>query len=101
MKSRIISLMLAMIAGTASGQSSSPTMAFVTIESHGYSIDKTHYESMAQLISALRAMPKLDAIGLTSLPEAGEEQVSLTMKAIQAAGITARIAIVGNDVFYK
>lgn len=100
MKSRIISLLLAMIAGTASG-SSSAAMAFVTIESHGYSIDKTHYESMAQLIAALKAMPKLDAIGLTRLPEAGEEQVSLTMKAIQAAGIAARIAIVGNDVFYK
>lgn len=101
MKSRIISLLLAMFAGAASSQSPSPTIAFVTIESHGYSIDKTHYESISQLVAGLKAMPKLDAVGLTMLPDAGEEQLSLTIKAIQAAGITARIAIVGNDVFYK
>ena len=101
MKSRIISLLLAMLAGAASGQSSSPTIAFVTIESHGYSIDKTHYESISQLVAGLKAMPKLDGIGLMRLPGAGEDQLALTIKAIQAAGITVRIAIVGNDVFYK
>ena len=101
MKSRILSFLLATLAGTASSQSSSPVIAFVTIESHGYSIDKAHYESVSQLVAGLKAMPKLDGIGLTRLPEVGEEQLSLTIKAIQAAGITARIAFVGNEVFYE
>ncbi len=101
MKSRILSFLLATLVGTASSQPSSPVIAFVTIEAHGYSIDKVHYESISQLVAGLKAMPKLDGIGLTRLPEAGEEKLSLTIKAIQSAGIAARIALVGNEVFYK
>ena len=101
MRSRIISLMLAMLSGTTLSQPSQPVIAFVTIEAHGYSVEKTHYESVSDLVRGLKATPKLDAIGLTRLPEASEEQLALTIKAIQAAGITARIGIVGNEVFYK
>jgi len=92
---------LAVLSGSASGQSSPPTIAFVTIEPHGYSIEKTHFETVSQLVTGLKAMPKLDGIGLTRLAGAAEEALPLTIKAIQAAGIPARIAIVGNEVFEK
>ena len=46
-------------------------------------------------------MPKLDGVGLTKLAGVAEEALPLTIKAIQAAGISARIAIVGNEVFEK
>lgn len=101
MRSRIPFLVLAMLTGTAWSQPSQPTMALVTIESHGYSIEKTHYDSVSDLVRGLQAIPGLDAIGLTVLPEASKEQLPLTIKAIQAAGLTARIAVVGNEVFYK
>jgi hypothetical protein len=95
------SLILAMLAGTAWSQPSEARMAVVTIESHGYSIEKTHYDSVADLVRGLKAIPNLDAIGLTLLPDANKEQLPLTIKAIHAAGLSARIAVVGNDVFYK
>ena len=99
MKSRIISLLLSMLAGTAASQPAPLAIAFVTIEADGYSIEKTHYASVSQLVASLKAMPKLDGIGLTKLPGASDERLSTTVKAIQAAGITVRIAIVGNEVF--
>ncbi len=101
MKSRIGSWLLAVLSGTASAKSLPPTIAFVTIKSHGYSIEKTHYETISQLLAGLKAMPKLDGIGLTRLPGAAEEALPLTIKAIQAAGISVRIAIVGNEVFAR
>jgi hypothetical protein len=101
MKSRIFASMLALLGMTSCSQPAAPVIAMVNIEAQGYSIEKTHYESTSELVAGLKAMPKLDGVGITALPGTDQTRVAQTVKAIQSAGVTARIAIVGNEVFDK
>jgi len=101
MKSRIFVSLIAVLAMASCSQQAAPVIAEVTIEAQGYSIEKAHYESASELVAGLKAMPKLDGVGITAIPGANQERVAQTIKAIQSAGITARIAIVGNEVFNK
>ena len=89
------------LSGVAASEPVPLAIAFVTIEVDGYSIERTHYASIPQLVAFLKAMPKLDGIGLTALAGTKDEQLTTAIKAIQAAGITARIAIVGNELFSR
>lgn len=101
MKSRILVSLVAMLAMASCTQQAAPVIADVTIETQGYLIEKVHYETASELVAGLKAMPRLDGVGITALPGANQERVAQTIKAIQSAGITARIAIVGNEVFNK
>ena len=101
MKSRIFASLIAMFGTASCSQPASPVIAMVTVEMQGYSIEKTHYESASELVAGLKAMPRLDGVGITALPGADQARVEQTIEAIHSAGITARIAIVGNEVFNK
>ena len=101
MESRIFASMLALLGMMSCSQPAAPVIAMVNIEAQGYSIEKTHYQSVSELVAGLRAMPKLDGVGITALPGTDQTRVAQTVKAIQSAGVTARIAIVGNEVFNK
>jgi hypothetical protein len=98
---RIFASLLTVLVTASCSKPADPVIARVTIETQGYSIENTHYESASEMIAGLKAVPRLDGVGITRLPGADEARVAQTIKAIQSAGITARIAIVGNEVFNK
>jgi hypothetical protein len=71
----------------------------ISVDAQGFSMDQDHFASASELVIALKAIPKLEAIGIQMALTGDQVRLDQVVKAIRAAGIFVPIAAVGNEIF--
>ena len=101
MNRRTFSLLLLASSGVACTQTAVPKITMVSMDAQGFSIDQNHFASTSELVVALKAIPKLEAIGIQTALAGDQARLDQVVKEIRAAGISVPIAAVGNETFNK
>jgi hypothetical protein len=94
----LLILFMAMVA--ACSQPKEFKMLQVKIKPDVFIINGQTYSTSAELKSALKTMPRPDAIGLVQEGGISTERHNEAISAIQGANLNVPIAFVGNEVFY-
>src|ERR1700744_3599791 len=73
----------------------------VTAEASGYRVGERTVQSPLEVVAGLRAIPKLEAVGVEAAPGVPQQRVDALIAAIRHSGLELRIGVVGNEVFTR
>lgn len=95
-----LALVLFAMMVTACSQLKEPKMLQVKVKSDVFIVNGHTYSTSAELTTALKTMPRPDAIGLVQESNISPERHNEAISAIQGAGLKVPIGFVGNEVFH-
>ena len=96
----IFALLLAVLTSAASAQDSAPELTMITLDASSYQVgDSTKTQSLDVVIADLRAVPKLEVVGIQAGSEISQERIDALIAAIVKSGLKVRIGVVRNEVF--
>ena len=97
----LFALLLAALTSVACAQDKDFAMASVTVGPSSYRVGGTDVASPAAVVDGLRALRRLDMVGIQVEQGASRQRVDAVIAAIRASGLKARIGVVRNEAFGK
>ena len=97
----LLALLIAMLTSVATAQDQQPALAVVTVGASSYRVGDSEVPSPAAVVDSLRALQKLDMVGIQIAPGVSQQRFDAVIAAIRASGLRVRIGVVGNEAFVK
>jgi methylmalonyl-CoA mutase cobalamin-binding subunit len=97
----IFALLLATLTSLVIAQDKPSAFTTITVDVSSYQVGESKAQSLDTVIGALRAQPRLEAVGISGTPGTSQERVDAVIEAIRKSGLKLRIGLVGNEVFTR
>ena len=101
MSRSFFAMLLATLTSAAAAQDKAPVLMSVTVEQASYRVGASTVTTPSAVVDDLRAMPRLDMVGIQVAQGVSQQRVDAVIAAIQASGLRARIGVVRNEIFTK
>ena len=95
----IFALLLATLTSVVIAQDKPSAFTIITVDVSSYQVGESEAQSLDAVIGALRALPRLEAVGIVSAPGTSQERVDAVIAAVRKSGLKVRIGLVRNEVF--